>query len=377
MPWSTPTVSELRIAFVHAVRTAGRPVTQAARDFGISRKTAYKWLARYDDEQPLVDHSRRPHNSPTRTSSTLEDAVLAVRDEYHWGPRKIHAYLIQKHQAPPPIRTIADILSRHKRIISRASQPSTPDPLRFERGQPNELWQLDFKGWIEIARVRVSPLSILDDHSRFLVALQPCTDLTMQTAWNVLWNAFGEYGLPEAILCDNAFGSNFTHLPGVSWFESQLIRLGIRPIHGRPYHPQTQGKVERFHGTLVREVYPYIDKTSLITFTSGLDQWRLNTYNPIRPHEALGDKPPITRWRPSSRPRPATMPVVIYPPGSVLRRVGSNGLFEYRSARILAGHGLRGESVRVEEADGFLVVHYATKEIRRVPLDGLPKTGIV
>src|SRR5207249_9487367 len=98
MPWSTNTVSELRTAFAHAVRTAGRPVAAAARDFGISRKTAYKWLARFDDERPMGDGSRRPHRSPTRTSDQLEAAVLAVRDRLGWGPRKIHAYLANNQQ---------------------------------------------------------------------------------------------------------------------------------------------------------------------------------------------------------------------------------------------------------------------------------------
>lgn len=378
MPWSSPTVSELRTAFVHAVRTAGRPVATAARDFGIARKTAYKWLARFDARQPVRELSRTPHTSPARTRPDLEHAVLGVRDEYGWGPRKIHAYLCRQGPPPPAIRTIADILRRHHRIARPTPPADAPATQRFERAQPNERWQLDFKGWIESARARVSPLSILDDHSRFLLALRPCTDLTMATAWTVLWDTFGEYGLPEQILCDNAFGTpGVPYSPGVSWFESRLIRLGIRPTHGRPYHPQTQGKVERLHGTLVREVYPRLDLTSLTTFTAGLDHWRQTIYNPLRPHEALGDHPPATRWRPSPRRRPAALPAVEYPPGSTLRRVGSNGLFEYRKARILAGQGLAGEAVRLEERDDCLVVSYTTKEIRRIPLDRLPGSGIL
>jgi transposase InsO family protein len=375
MPWGTTTVSELRTALVHAVRTAEQPVATAARDFGISRKTAYKWLARFDAQQPLCDGSRRPHRSPHRTPEVLEAAVLAVRDQYGWGPRKIHAYLTNNQQPTPSIRTIAQILGRHRR--TEPSTLPTAQCQRFERAQPNELWQLDFKGWIEIQRQKVSPLTILDDHSRFLLALRPCTDLTMNTTWNVLWDTFGEYGLPDALLCDNAFGTNFTRLPGVSWFESCLLRLGVRPIHGRPYHPQTQGKVERLHGTLVREVYPRLDTRSLASFATGLDRWRQGVYNPLRPHEALGDVPPVTRWRPSARRRPSALPAVVYPPGSVLRRVGSNGLFHYRRGRILAGQGLAGEPVRIEESEGCVVVFYTAKEIRRIPLDSLSRAGIL
>jgi transposase InsO family protein len=376
MPWSTPLVSELRTAFVHAVRTAGRSVSQAARDFNISRKTAYKWLARFDAQKPLTDGSRRPHHSPNRTPDALEGVVLAVRDRFGWGPRKIHAYLANDQQPAPPARTIASILRRRRPTDSPPASDAQPCQ-RFERAAPNELWQLDFKGWIEIGRQKVSPLTILDDHSRFLLALRPCTDLTMNTAWNVLWDTFGEYGLPDAILCDNAFGTNFTRLPGISWFESRLLRLGIRPIHGRPYHPQTQGKVERLHGTLVREVYPRLDTSSLAPFTAGLDQWRQGVYNPLRPHEALGDVAPATRWRPSSRARPSQLPAAVYPPGSVLRRVGSNGLFHYRGGRILAGQGLAGEPVRIEESDGCVLVFYTSKEVRRIPLDNLTHAGIL
>ena len=233
MPWGTSTVSELRTALVHAVRTAKRPVAQAAREFGISRKTAYKWLALFDTQKPLADRSRRPTRSPARTSDALEAAVLAVRDQYGWGARKIHAYLTNNQQPTPPIRTTAAILRRHQRITPPAATPPT-DCQRFERGTPNELWQLDFKGWIEIERQKVSPLTILDDHSRFLLALRPCTDLTMLTAWNVLWDTFGEYGLPEAVLCDNAFGT-----PSCPGTRGGLVVRVAAAAPGHPPHPRT------------------------------------------------------------------------------------------------------------------------------------------
>jgi transposase InsO family protein len=377
MPWSTTTVSELRTALVHAVRTANLPVADVAKQFGISRKTAYKWLARFDQQLPLNDRSRKPHHCPNQTDHALEASVLAVRDQFGWGPRKIHAYLLNQQQPTPPIRTIAQILKRHQRIGPTPQPEPPPECQRFERTQPNQLWQLDFKGWIEIARHKVSPLTILDDHSRFLLALRPCTDVAMKTAWTVLWEVFGEYGLPEAILCDGAFGTHDEVRCGVSWFESRLLRLGIRPIHGRPYHPQTQGKVERLHGTLVREVYPHLDTRSLESFGAGLACWRVQVYNPLRPHEALGDQPPVSRWRVSERVRPSVLPEVSYPVGSVVRRVGSNGMFSYRGCRVLAGEGLCGESVRIEESDGCMRVFYAAKEIRCITVDNLKREGIV
>jgi transposase InsO family protein len=373
MPWSTPTVSELHTAFVHAVRTAQRPLAQAARDFGISRKTAYKWLARFDAELPLADRSRRPHHSPARTADELEQAVLAVRDRHGWGPRKIVAYLTNHHRPTVPIRTAAAILRRHGRIATPTATPPTADQ-RFERSQPNQLWQVDFKGFVEVARQKVYPLTVLDDHSRFLLALACGTDLTMARAWDVLWGVFGECGLPEAILCDNGFGS---WGPGVSWFEVRLLRLGIRAVHGRPYHPQTQGKVERLHGTLEAEIFPRLPRDDLARFAAGLESWRREVYNCLRPHEALGDVAPVARWYPSRRRRPDQLPPVEYPPGSVLRKVSTAGDVRWRCAKILAGHGLIGEYVRLEEADDAVVLWYGTHRIRQIPLDQLNNPGLL
>lgn len=372
MPWSTNTVSELRLALVHAVRTAGRSVSQAARDFRVSRKTAYKWLALFDAQQPLADRSRRPHRSPARTSDALEAAVLAVRDQHGWGPRKIAAYLRNQNQPTLPIRTAAAVLRRHKRIAPEPA-PEVAE-LRFERSEPNQLWQVDFKGYVEVARQKVYPLTVLDDHSRFLLALGCGEDVTMARAWNVLWNVFGEYGLPEHVLCDNAFGSSGT---GVSWFEARLMRLGIRATHGRAYHPQTQGKVERFHGTLEAEVFPRLDRACRVAFEAGLDRWRREVYNAVRPHEALGDVAPACRWRKSARVRPKALPVVEYPAGSTVRRASSGGVIRWRGAKLLAGNGVVGEWVRVEETGDSVELWYGPYRIRQIPLDQLTNPGLL
>jgi transposase InsO family protein len=376
MPWSTNTVSELRTAFVHAVRTAGRPVAAAARDFGISRPTAYKWLTRFDQQQPMHDRSRAPRRSPGRTAEALEAAVLAVRDQFGWGPRKIVAYLKSQDQPAPPVRTAGAILRRRHRIAP-VPAPAPEAVQRFERPEPNQLWQLDFKGFVEINRQRIYPLTILDDHSRFLLALRCCTDQTYVSAWNVLWDAMGEYGLPDQLLCDNAFGTHGRVAPGLSWFEARLIRLGIRPIHGRAYHPQTQGKIERLHGTLERELFPRLPHDDLSVFQAGLDRWRRCVYNALRPHEALGDVAPLSRWRPSGRARPAALPTIGYPLGAVVRKVSSGGDVQWRGARILAGHGLVGEYVRVEPSDGTVELYYGTYRLRQVPLDRLREDGLL
>jgi transposase InsO family protein len=364
MPWEVAPVSELRLAFVHQVVTFHSSVTEACRKFGISRKTGYKWLQRYRSapEQPLADHSRRPGSSPRRTELEIETQILQVRQEFGWGPRKIRAWLQQRGVAVPSTRTVGNILQRRGVIPSPADAPRCVQ--FFERSSPNQLWQCDHKGPIEVARQKVHPLTVLDDHSRFLLALRACSDLTMRTAFAVLWDAFGEFGLPESILCDNAFGSNFTVPKTLSWFDAQLIRLGITPIHGRPYHPQTQGKVERLHGTFERELWPKIRRDTLDHFAADLTRYRCQVYNTERPHEALGDRPPLSRYQPSPRPRPAEVPPVEYPPGAELRIVARGGDISYAACRILVGAGLVKQAVRIEDHGHEIRIFYAWKQIR-------------
>jgi transposase InsO family protein len=377
MPWKELPMSELRVAFVKVVNVLHYTVTQACREFGISRKTGYKWLrrARQQPQQPLTDQSRRPQASPRRTPVDLEQQILEVRDTYGWGGRKIRAFLRQRGQVVPSRQTVQQVLHRYHRV-PRPPEPK-PAPLSFERSAPNELWQLDFKGPIEVARQRVFPFAVLDDHSRYLLALQACPDLTMRSAWEVLWQAFDAAGLPDSVLADNAFGTRGQNDLGLSWFESRLVRLNIRPCHGRPYHPQTQGKIERFNGTLQRELWPRIRRDTLSHFQADLTRWRIDVYNPLRPHESLADQPPVQRWRPSRRPRPARLPAVDYAPAAVLRKVMNRGDISYKGYRILVGAGLEGEYVRIEEHDHELAVYYAWKEIRRLPGTALHKECIL
>lgn len=376
MPWKVSDMSELRWAAIQQVATLNVPVSQVARDFGVSRKTVYKWLKRHQRQpaQSLRSESRRPQFSPAQTPPEVQNHILRVRDTYGWGARKIRAFLAQ-HEPQlelPSVRTITNILRRTERITPDTSVPQ-PAPLCFERAAPHQLWQCDHKGPLEVARQTVHPFTIIDDHSRYLIACQVCTDLTTRLAFDILWNAFGEVGLPEAILCDNAFGTRFQVPHTLSWLEARLVRLGIRPLHGRPYHPQTQGKVERLHGTLQREVWPHIRRDDLDHFQQDLDHWRREIYNTLRPHEAIGDVPPLARFAPSPRPRPDKLPPVEYPPDTITRKVNTSGDVRFGGYRILAGRGLVGEFVRIEPRDHDLALYYTHQQIRCLSKDQLVK----
>jgi transposase InsO family protein len=367
MPWKEVSMYEQRLAAIHQVLTLKRSVTEVAREAGVTRKTMHKWLKRYRSHEPfpLQDRSRRPSHSPCKTEDALEQAVVEIRQKYRWGPRKIHRMLLNRWPAVPSVRTVASILSRRNCVETEERvEPAPPRP--FERSFPNELWQIDHKGAIEVARQRVCPLTVLDDYSRYCLCFTPVPDVTMQTTWDVLWGLFERFGLPESILCDNAFGGAH-HSMGLSWFDANLVRLNIKPIHGRPYHPQTQGKVERFHGTVERELIEFdARRDSFQHFEQDVQRWR-TTYNTIRPHEALGDLPPVVRWKPSTRPRPATLPEAIYPPDAITRTVSFAGDFRYHNARILVGRSLSGEKVRIEPRDQEIAVYYSWKLLRVIP----------
>jgi transposase InsO family protein len=376
MPWSSPPVSDQRLALVHLVRTVGLGVTEAARRFGVSRKTAYKWLARHD-AQPQVtlsDRSRVPRRQPLLTDPTVQEQIVKLRRRYGWGARKLHADLLARGVRVPSIRSVHAALERAGLV--HPPLPPSPPPVRFERATPNELWQVDFKGFAEAGRRRIEHLTVLDDHSRFLLAMRQVPDLSMVAAWDVLWSVFGEAGLPLALLSDNAFSARREQPRTISWFDSRLIRLGITPLHGRPYHPQTQGKVERLHGTLERECYPRARRDTPEHFAADCERWRL-LYNNRRPHEAVGDKPPITRWLPSPRKRPARLPEIHYPADALVRKVSSTGTIHFKNYRVIAGQGLAGQTVAVEEHGDEVLLRYGHLVIRRIHTTTLARNTLV
>lgn len=361
MPWKEWPVSEQRLVLVHRVVQFKQPVSAVARELGVSRKTAYKWINRHraDPQATLLDRSRRPHRSPRRSAEFVEQSVLSVHDQHRWGARKIHRVLVDGGQPAPSLRTCASILKRHQRV-GQKYPPIDGAPARFERSAPNQLWQLDHKGPLEIARRRFMPLAVLDDHSRYCLCFTAAPDVSMPTTWSILWDLFGKMGLPDAILCDNAFSAPV----GLSWFDEKLVRLGIRPIHGRPYHPQTQGKIERFNGTAQRELIDFAARTGCLEhFNADSDRWRM-TYNTLRPHESLGDAAPITRWKMSTRPRPGSLPQIVYPPGAILRKVTQVGDIYYHNTRILVGRSLARQHVLLLEREHDIAIYYSTHLVR-------------
>jgi transposase InsO family protein len=376
MPWNNLTrLPSQRADFLDWLAQRDCAFTEACRRFGVSRKTGYQWLRRAAAArpQPLVDRSRRPHRCPRQTPADVEADILRAHDAHGWGARKIHAALAAR-PGLPSARTVQEVLRRNGRAA--AAGPAAR-PQRFERSAPNHLWQVDYKGPLD-GPPRRYLLTVLDDHSRYLLALALCPDQTMATAWAALWALFGEVGLPEAILSDNGFAPRGPSAGGLSWLEARLLRLGVEAIHGRPYHPQTQGKAERLHRTLEDEVLPRLDWRRPEPEVAGqLGRWRAEVYNALRPHEALGNQPPASRWYASERRRPARLPEVCYPGGTPTRKVMQRGEISWRGYELMVGAGLTGERVGVQQRGEEVVLLYGSRELRRLPAEQLVKGRIV
>lgn len=346
MPWAEVSTMSLRYEFVLLSLKAGANMAELCRRFRVSRKTGYKWRERFLRGGPtaLKDHSRRPRRSPKRTPVPIQSAVIQLRRHRRWGGRKIHHRLqAQGHRHVPAPSTISGILKRHGLIDQNESLKHQP-LRRFERAQPNELWQMDFKGHFAIGTGRCHPLTVLDDHSRYSMALRACGNERGMTVQQELTATFRRYGLPEQMLMDNGspWGSDAEHVltPLTVW----LIRLGIRVAHIRPFHPQTQGKDERFHRSLEVEVIQGRWFRDLTQCQRHLDRWR-DIYNFERPHESLQMQVPAQRYRPSMRAFPEHLPAIEYGPADQVRKVQDHGRVSFQGHCFRISKALHGYPV--------------------------------
>jgi transposase InsO family protein len=373
MPWNEVSTVSLRWEFVTLAIAEGANVRELCRRYGVSPQAAYKWIGRFrvGGAEALHDRSRRPSICPAQSPATIEDAILRLRDQHPaWGGRKLRARLLAEGvRGVPAASTITAILRRHGRLDPAAATAHRP-VVRFEREAPNQLWQMDFKGHFAAGAGRCHPLTVLDDHSRFNLGLFACADEQDATTRGHLTTLFRRYGLPERILCDNGppwgtagSGQRYSGL-GV-W----LLRLGVGVGHGRAYHPQTQGKDERFHRTLKAELLQGRTFADLHECQRRFDPWR-EVYNHQRPHEALGLAVPASRYRPSDRPFPEVLTEWEYGPGDAVRKVSCDGTIRFRSRSLDLGKAFRGEHValRPTSEDGLFGIYFGVHRVAQADL---------
>jgi transposase InsO family protein len=366
MPWKVGTTVSVRREFVELARVEGANVAELCRRFGISRKTGYKWLARFDADgtEGLADRSRRPEHSPGQTLPAIEEQVVSLRTEHPaWGGRKLRRRLLDLGVADvPAASTVTEILRRRGMLTEEASLAAGPYQ-RFEREHPNELWQMDFKGHFGLSDgSRCHPLTVLDDHSRFAVVLEACGNEQGATVQGRLTDAFRKYGLPREMLMDNGSPWGDDRLSPWTPLTVWLMRLGVRVLHGRPYHPQTQGKEERFHRTLSAEVLQGRTFADLPDTQRRFDAWR-PIYNYERPHEALGMNVPGRCYAPSPRPFPAQLPELEFSPIDEVRKVQHGGEFSLQGHSCYVSKAFAGQplGLRPTAIDGVWQVWFGVQ----------------
>jgi len=334
----------LRKEFVMLAISNTLNMRELCRRFGITPKTGYKWLRRYqaEGEDGLKDQPRRPAYSPARTPFAMEQAILDVRTKHPaWGGRKIKARLEAiTHKRFPSASTITAIL-RRSGMIDPAESTKHHAWQHFEHDAPNKLWQMDFKGHFPISGGRCHPLTVLDDHSRFALGLEACRNETADTVKDRLIAIFRRYGLPERILADNGGPWGYDGDHPYTALSIWLLRLDIGVSHGRAYHPQTQGKDERFHRTLKAEVLRDYSFTDLQGCQTAFDQWR-DVYNQERPHQALGLATPASRYELSPRPYPEVLPPIEYGDDDIVRKANDKGRISFRGRSFIIGKAFRG-----------------------------------
>ncbi len=358
---------------VEAVVHGGLSPSALAKAHGISRSWIYKLIARYREggQQALVPRSRRPHTCPHQVKPEIQAAVLELRRElaaagHDAGAQTIAHHLVGRIEHLPSVATIWRILSRHGLIIPQPHKRPRSSFKRFEAQLPNEMWQADATHTRLVDGSEVEILNLVDDHSRLLLASVACLTVKAADVLEIFLAATEGYGLPAALLCDNAAVFSGKSRRGKVVLEAELERLGIRCVHSTPYHPQTCGKVERFHQTMKRFLAKQASPVSLAHLQLQLDSFR-GYYNQQRPHRALDGRTPLVAFnaRLKAKPDPAESPThfrvrtdkvdrfgrVTLRYLSRLHHIGLGLAYKNRAVRLL----IAGDQVRVFTKEGSLL----------------------
>ena len=351
MPWKERTANQMRKEFVERALAQEKSKSALCREYGISRPTGDKWIARYLAAEPLENQNRAPRRSPGKTPEETEKRILAYRQAHPAiGAAKIRKILEnQGHSQLPSARTVNNILKRNGMITREASRAATP-MRRFEKGLPNEMWQADYKGHFAMEdSQRCHPLNIIDDCTRFNLCCEAQRSETFEEIKPVMIRIFREYGLPFSFLCDNGNPWGNAQSTGFTRFEVWLMELGILTIHGRVVHPQTQGKEESFNRSMTRELLRHTTIADFADAQRKFDAYRA-FYNHERPHHALDMEVPGKKYIKSSRAYPEEIQPWEYPEGCQIRKVKDTGYFTWKGQGCFLSEAFGGKEIAVRES---------------------------
>lgn len=359
MPWNERCRLDERMNFISRMQS-GERVTDLCKEFGISRKTAYKFVDRYSREGPagLHDVSRRPINHPNQTPEAIKNLILKTKEEKPtWGAGKIREWLLRKNpDVKMPSRfTVHEILNRYDLVTHRARGRRREASLYFRSpmtssGSANDVWCADFKGQFQLGNQRYCyPLTITDHFSRYIIACESLEDTKGANAQPAFQAAFEEFGLPDSILTDN--GSPFAScgLLGLSRLSVWWMRLGIKLNRITPGHPEQNGRHERMHLTLKLETTRPA-AGNFLQQQEKFDKFR-EIFNGERPHEALDMKVPADIYKPSPRSYPKDLPELHYPLHDTIKMVGANGTLKFGKFAFHLTDALSYQSIGIREED--------------------------
>lgn len=370
MPWKESDVHEERVRFVVDALRGEESMSALCMRYRVSRPTGYKWLRRYRSGgslSSLTERSRRPRSSPEKTPDQVESRVAELRREHGWGSRKLRVLLAAEGITLG--RSAIDRIIREHGLLQPKKRMSAA-PTRFERGACNELHQMDFKGEY---RLRDGgwcyPLTKIDDHSRYALVAAALPSQSTENVQPVIEACLERHGVPDAILVDhgNPWWSS-TNGHGLTRLSVFLLQQGIKLIHSGIGHPQTQGKVERFHRTMDEWFQHHGTPTTLEGFADDLERMRCE-YNSIRPHESLNLETPASRYTPSFRryePNPSDWQ---YPPGADVRKVAGNGCVHMHGRYRFVCHALTNQWVSCQRFQKRVLVSYRHMTIREIDLE--------
>jgi transposase InsO family protein len=355
VPWKETCSMDERVKFIAAVNDFDGSFRALCRQFGIAPRTGYKWVARYEEFGPagLEDRAPIPRRFPHATHPDVLARVIDLRKEHpSWGPKKLRAVLLASGVDVPHPSTIGELLKRHGLIRPRRRRvrtPSSVEPLAIG-SQPNDVWCTDFKGHFALGdRQRCHPLTLTDHASRYLLKCEALAEPTEVAVLPHFDRAFREYGLPDRIRSDNGIPFASTALGGLSSLSIAWIKLGILPERIEPGQPQQNGRHERMHKTLKAETASP-PSANMTEQQRAFDRFRF-IYNDQRPHEALQQKPPVTRYDRSRRPMPTAPRSPEYPDTMQTRRLDGSGRLQFRAHTTLLTRLLANEPVGLESVD--------------------------